>query len=56
MPSLVDAVLPPTAPMAARAWIKELLLLPPPPDVAATIHDACEFLAGEPVFPRKYAS
>ncbi len=47
MPSLLDAVLPSSAYRSCRLYLEDLLLLPPPPDVAASIRAACRDLAGE---------
>jgi hypothetical protein len=44
VPSLLDAMLPPTAPLASRRWLRGVLLLPPSRHIAAAIHQACRSL------------
>ena len=44
MPSLLDALLPGKALLSQRMWLRNLLLLPPPPAVASAVHRACELL------------
>lgn len=44
VPSLLDAMLPPTAPLASRRWLRGVLLLPPSRHIAAAIHQACQSL------------
>ena len=55
VPSLLDALLPGKALLSQRLWLRNLLLLPPPPAVASAIHNACELLLGLtvplPTFP-----
>ena len=48
VPSLLDALLPASAPLIVHRWLRHLLLLPPPPPVAAAICAACHLLAGAP--------
>ena len=44
MPCLLDFVAPPGAPLAARRWLRRLLLLPPAPSVGRALHGACREL------------
>jgi hypothetical protein len=46
VPSLLDALLPGKALLSQRLWLRNLLLLPPPPAVASAIHSACDLLLG----------
>lgn len=47
VPPLLDCLLPPSTPAAARAWLRGLLLFPPPPRVGAAVLAACRQLRGE---------
>ncbi len=47
IPSLLDAMLPAGAHRSSRLYLKDLLLLPPPPHVAASIRSACNTLRSE---------
>ena len=47
IPSLLDAMLPAGAHRSSRRYLKDLLLLPPPPHVAASIRSACTALRSE---------
>lgn len=52
VPSILDALLPPSgAPAACRKYLRRLLLLPPPPGVGAAIRTACRLLGGEGFSP-----
>ena len=42
----MEALLPGKALLSQRLWLRNLLLLPPPPDVATAIHRACQLLMG----------
>ncbi len=44
VPSLLDYALPAGAPLAARRWLRSLLLMPPEPHVAMSLHRACREL------------
>ena len=44
VPSLLDYALPAASPLAARRWLRSLLLQPPEPYVARSLHGACEEL------------
>ena len=44
VPSLLDYALPAGAPLAARRWLRSLLLMPPEPQVAMSLHGACREL------------
>lgn len=46
IPSLLDAILPVTASLLQRRYLKRLLLNPPPTEVAASIRKACSLLSG----------
>jgi hypothetical protein len=41
VPSILDYALPTTAPLAARRWLRSLLLMPPPPHVSLALHSSC---------------
>lgn len=45
VPSLLDATLPSGVPLASRRWMRNLLLLPPPPAVGLALNKACGLLA-----------
>eukprot|EP00887_Chlorella_sp_A99_P001624 scaffold8.g1624.t1 len=52
VPSLLDATLPSgellyRVPLASRRWMRNLLLLPPPPAVGLALNKACGLLAGD---------
>ena len=49
MPSILEALLPGKALLSQRLWLRNLLLLPPPPTVATAIHSACQLLIGHAV-------
>lgn len=42
---MLDFALPPGIPLAARRWMRNLLLLPPPPSVGLALNTACGLLA-----------
>ncbi len=45
---LLDSLLPPTpTSLLVRRWLRRLLLLPPPTEVAKSIKTACQFLSGD---------
>lgn len=44
VPSLLDYALPSGAPLAARRWLRSLLLMPPAPHVSIALHKACQEL------------
>ncbi|KAK9829858.1 hypothetical protein WJX72_008283 [[Myrmecia] bisecta] len=44
--SLLDRLVPDNTPLVTKSWLRQLLLHPPPPHVAAAIHDACQILSG----------
>ena len=46
VPSVLEALLPGKALLSQRLWLRNLLLLPPPPTVATAIHSACQLLTG----------
>jgi predicted GIY-YIG superfamily endonuclease len=41
VPSLLDYALPAGTPLAARRWLRSLLLMPPEPSVAMALHESC---------------
>ena len=46
--SLLDTLLPPVpTSLLVRRWLRRLLLLPPPTDVANSIRTACQYLSGQ---------
>ena len=47
VPSLLDYALPSGAPLAARRWLRSLLLMPPSPHVSIALHGACKELWGD---------
>jgi DNA mismatch repair ATPase MutS len=47
VPSLLDYALPSGAPLAARRWLRSLLLMPPAPHVSVALHQACAELWGD---------
>lgn len=55
VPSLLDSMIPPGAPLTARRWLRKLLLLPPTPAVGHAIQAACRSLLENrrpmPAFP-----
>ncbi len=46
VPSILEALLPGKALLSQRLWLRNLLLLPPPPTIATAIHSACQLLTG----------
>lgn len=47
VPSLLDYALPSGAPLAARRWLRSLVLMPPAPHVSLALHRACKELWGD---------
>lgn len=44
-----DAALPPNSPLQCRLAIRQLLMLPPPPEQAGRLHAAVGLLSGAPL-------
>jgi hypothetical protein len=44
VPSLLDNLLPASAPLTCRRWLTRLLLLPPDPVTGHAVHEACRAL------------